>query len=250
MAFVKKAFRWLKRGVVPPETMQESGFKVNDGLPADYLNEALTANYEAIEELQEKVVEKVEGKGLSTNDYTDVERCKTIYATSSTGASTVIKLAPISGFKLFTGAGVRIKFNNGNSVDEPQLNVNGTGAKPLKKVDGTPFSDIKAGGVYTFVYDGTNYVVQSDSVQLTNAIDDSTTTAITPNAVKAALTNVSVDTASLQANIIDLAIELETSKAAELTGVNANIAIETFLTLDDVTMERGVYSSTNKWVEV
>lgn len=198
----------------------------------------------------ENKVEKVDGKGLSTNDYTDAERCKTIYATSSTGASTVIKLAPISGFKLFTGAGVRIKFNNGNSVDEPQLNVNGTGAKSLKKVDGTPFSDIKTGGVYTFVYDGINYVAQSDSVQLTNVIDDSTTTAITPNAVKTALSNVSADTSSLQANIIDLAIELETSKNAELNGVNANIAIETFLTLDDVTMERGVHSATNKWIEV
>lgn len=88
------------------------------------------------------------------------------------------------------------------------------------------------------------------NVELTDTVNNSTTTAITPNAVKGALSSVSADTAFLQANIIDLAIELETTKNAELNGVNANIAIETFLNLNDVTMERGVYSATNKWVEV
>lgn len=63
------------------------------------------------------------------------------------------------------------------------------------------------------------------------------------------LTN-KTDTSNLQINIIDLAIETETLKNAELNGVTANIAIETFLNLDDVTLERGAYNTTNKWVEV
>lgn len=64
------------------------------------------------------------------------------------------------------------------------------------------------------------------------------------------LSNVSADTSSLQINFIDLAIEVETSKNAELNAVTANIAIETFLTLDDVVLERGSYNATNKWLEV
>lgn len=54
------------------------------------------------------------------------------------------------------------------------------------------------------------------------------------------------DFAKLRINFIDLAIETETIKAAELTGVNANIFIETFQDLDDVVIERGGYDSVNK----
>jgi uncharacterized phage infection (PIP) family protein YhgE len=54
------------------------------------------------------------------------------------------------------------------------------------------------------------------------------------------------DFAKLRINFIDLAIETETLKAAELTGVNANIFIETFQDLDDVILERGGYDSANK----
>lgn len=91
---------------------------------------------------------------------------------------------------------------------------------------------------------------QPGHVKLSTAISDDATTAITPNAVKNALSNVSADTASLQVNVIDLAIEMETTKNAELNGVTANIAIETFLNLNDVTLDRGGYNSTNKWLEV
>lgn len=54
------------------------------------------------------------------------------------------------------------------------------------------------------------------------------------------------DFAKLRIDFIDLAIETETLKAAELTGVNANIFIETFQNLNDVILERGGYDSVNK----
>lgn len=65
-----------------------------------------------------------------------------------------------------------------------------------------------------------------------------------------ATANMTADTSTLQTNFIDLAIEVETTKNAELNGVTANIAIETFLNLDDVTLERGRYDAVNKWIEV
>lgn len=122
----------------------------------------------------------------------------------------------------------------------------------------TGFGDVKVGmnitavnGIISVV-NGT--VSTKGVVQLTDSVTStSTTTAATANAVKMAndaIKNASADTSSLQANFIDLAIEVETSKNAELTGVNANIAIETFLNLDDVTLERGAYDATNKWIEV
>lgn len=49
-------------------------------------------------------------------------------------------------------------------------------------------------------------------------------------------------------NIIDLAVNLETLKGATLTGVIANIFVETFLSLTDITLSHGVFDATNKKV--
>ncbi|WP_397537879.1 hypothetical protein [Rummeliibacillus pycnus] len=47
-------------------------------------------------------------------------------------------------------------------------------------------------------------------------------------------------------NLIDVAIELEMLKASLLTGVNANIMIETFQNLNDIELVNGIYDTTNK----
>jgi hypothetical protein len=49
-------------------------------------------------------------------------------------------------------------------------------------------------------------------------------------------------------NIIDLAINLETLKGAILTGVVANIFVETFLALTDITLRHGTYDAGNRKV--
>jgi hypothetical protein len=51
---------------------------------------------------------------------------------------------------------------------------------------------------------------------------------------------------NINLNIIDMAVELETLKGALLNGVDANIFIETFQSLDDINLERGGYDSVNK----
>jgi hypothetical protein len=53
---------------------------------------------------------------------------------------------------------------------------------------------------------------------------------------------------SIDLNIIDLAINLETLKGAILTGVVANIFVETFQTLGDITLSHGTYDAGNKKV--
>lgn len=53
------------------------------------------------------------------------------------------------------------------------------------------------------------------------------------------------DYTKLQINFMDAAIELETMKAADLTGVDANMFVETFQNLDDVTLENGHYDNKN-----
>jgi hypothetical protein len=51
---------------------------------------------------------------------------------------------------------------------------------------------------------------------------------------------------SLNINMIDMAVELETLKGATLNGVTANIFIETFQNLNDINLMNGVYDSVNK----
>lgn len=54
------------------------------------------------------------------------------------------------------------------------------------------------------------------------------------------------DLSKQDSNIIGLALEVEVLKGAALTGVNANIIVESFLNLTDVTLLNGVYDQANK----
>lgn len=60
------------------------------------------------------------------------------------------------------------------------------------------------------------------------------------------LLNTALKLTSINLNIIDMAVELETLKCTTLNGVTANIFIETFQNLDDINLMNGVYDSVNK----
>jgi hypothetical protein len=67
-------------------------------------------------------------------------------------------------------------------------------------------------------------------------------------AAQIATLGLDADLVSIDLNIIDLAINLETLKGAILTGVVANIFVETFQTLGDITLSHGTYDAGNKKV--
>jgi hypothetical protein len=50
----------------------------------------------------------------------------------------------------------------------------------------------------------------------------------------------------IRLNMIDLSIELETLKGATLNGVTANIFVESFQTLDDITLLHGAFDAVNE----
>ena len=89
------------------------------------------------------------------------------YGVCSTASSTAAKTVTVdfSGtLTLFTGLTVRIKFSNANTVANPTLNVNSTGAVSIM-AHGTTTANIGAWGpgeVVTFVYDGTNWVIAGE----------------------------------------------------------------------------------------
>jgi len=86
--------------------------------------------------------------------------------TCSTAAATAAKEVTIGNFKLYTGAWVVVKFNNTNSaaVASLTLNVDGTGAKPIKyrNANLASASQLIANRYTYFIYDGANYQIVSD----------------------------------------------------------------------------------------
>lgn len=81
------------------------------------------------------------------------------YVTCSTAAGTAAKTASLTGFALFTGATITVKFTYGNSVASPTLNVNSTGAKAIyfngSAISSSLYYTWGANYVAEFVYDGT-----------------------------------------------------------------------------------------------
>ena len=91
------------------------------------------------------------------------DRDATYYATSSTSGATSAKTATVQSggsFSLEEGATVSVTFGHGNTASSPTLNVNGTGAKPIR-TNGTPYAYWADGASVLFVYDGTYWQTAS-----------------------------------------------------------------------------------------
>lgn len=96
--------------------------------------------------------------GLSFDGTNDIFN----YCISSTLSSTADKIASLSiegTFKLNEGAKVTVKFTNANTSASPTLNVESTGAKAIFYNDSQFTQSWKAGSVFDFLYDGTNWVI-------------------------------------------------------------------------------------------
>ena len=61
------------------------------------------------------------------------------------------------------GSNIKVLFTNSNSVSNPTLNINGTGAKPLVSAQGEPYTSWPASTIIDVIYDGTNYVVNKEA---------------------------------------------------------------------------------------
>ena len=149
------------------------------------------------------------------------------YATCATAGSTTAKVAVCEGFTLKTGAAVIVKFTYYNTATSPTLNVNGTGAKYIKKYGTTGGIAYMwySGEMVQFVYDGANWVMTKGMTATTtyygltklssSVSSTSTTEAATPSAVKQAY-----DLASAAASkaYVDQNIRNALAKIVKITG--------------------------------
>ncbi len=110
------------------------------------------------------VVDGYIGK-LNPGNGTEYAIGSTAYGYCETAAATAAKAVDMTGFTLFTGATVHIKFKYANSASNPTLNVNGTGAKPIYQYGTTAASTSaattgwQAGSVLVLTYDGAGWIM-------------------------------------------------------------------------------------------
>ena len=113
-------------------------------------------------------VDKVSGKGLSTNDFTDTDKASiTYYGVCDTSRATNAKVVDCTNFSLKTGIRIVVKFTDteGSAPTSGNitLNVNSTGNKNILNKNGTQMTYSNSGEFRNnrfceFVYDGTNFV--------------------------------------------------------------------------------------------
>lgn len=100
--------------------------------------------------------------GAITELYQDISSRDGYGTTAGTGTAYTVTLNPAPQ-ALVDGLRVTVKIHTDNT-GAATLNVNGLGAKPLKKSGGNDFSagQLKTGSIYTFVYNGTNFIAQGE----------------------------------------------------------------------------------------
>lgn len=139
------------------------------------LNEKRSAVENALNEKGSAVLQEI--KTVSEKERLGLEKIKgeidaavrDLYEVCPSSAEEKIKTVNIGDFTLKNGIKICVKFTNGNTADAPRLNVNGTIDKPMT-MDGQPVYTgcFDAGGVYEFVYDGTNWECLSGVVRTKN----------------------------------------------------------------------------------
>lgn len=144
-----------KMSVAPASATSPIAVGDNDGrVPTQDENDALVGDNTDI----------AVGSGNKFVTQTGLQKNAEKYAADTSGSSTayVITLSP-APTSLVTGMVIHAKIVNANTTTTPTLNVNGLGAKTIVKGISTALvaGDIGANSFNTFIYDGTNFVLQN-----------------------------------------------------------------------------------------
>jgi molybdopterin converting factor small subunit len=101
----------------------------------------------------------VSGVGKKVSEHLADETQHVPYAVASGSANTyAVTLSP-TPTSLVAGMALAVKINV-DSTGASTININGLGAKGIKKANGTDVTNLKANGIYTLRYDGTNFTLQ------------------------------------------------------------------------------------------
>ena len=129
-----------------------------DIMPGQIISTVTTA-YEGYVDGEIKIVNTAisEVRQTAAGIESTVKSIQTNYANCTTAGGTAAKVVTAPDFTLYKGATISVKFTYANTVANPTLNVNGTGAKYIMVGNSYMSTELswKAQDVLSFVYDGT-----------------------------------------------------------------------------------------------
>lgn len=109
-----------------------------------------------------QVNDVIYGVKLGTGDIKSI--ASSAYGECTTASNTAAKVVDMTGFVLVKGVTITVKFTNSNTAENPTLNVNSKGAKPIMRygttnAGTTEYTSWKAGNIISLTYDGTNWII-------------------------------------------------------------------------------------------
>jgi hypothetical protein len=156
------------------------------------------------------------------------------YAECSTAAGTTAKVATIctdsdttnKAFTLIKGVAINVKFTVTNTAASPTLNVNETGAKAIY-YNGAAITAgyLKAGKVYQFVYNGTQWELVGDVDTDTNYRHTPSYTSTAPSSPTGGTSNLKIATGT---GVNDLYVPVATASTAGVAIVYPSQSCTTF----------------------
>jgi hypothetical protein len=156
------------------------------------------------------------------------------YAECSTAAGTTAKIATIctdrdttnKAFTLIKGVAINVKFTVTNTAASPTLNVNETGAKAIF-YNGAAITAgyLKAGKVYQFVYNGTQWELVGDVDTDTNYRHTPSYTSTAPSSPTGGTSNLKIATGT---GVNDLYVPVATASTAGVAIVYPSQSCTTF----------------------
>lgn len=176
--FENKPLEWGVEGVEPSDEKKALGFADGEAPAAGHWDHKFRRDFLVQKELQEKVSELSE-KGIDTSTLVTKEEFTSHktdyiqhigYAIATGLANEYIATLTPALSKYQEGFSLRLKINVDNT-GASTVNVNELGAKAIKKANGADVTsgNLKSGSVYTIVYNGTNFILQGEGGELSDA---------------------------------------------------------------------------------
>lgn len=161
-------------------------------LMPDQITSSVTKAYELYVDGEIKTVNTAISQVVQTAEgiKSTVSSLQATYGTCTTASATSAKAVSAPNFSLYKGATISVKFTYRNSISNPTLNVNGTGAKPIYVNGSAMASDQywEAQDVLSFVYDGTYWrVADCGSLSSIAQLSDSITLKVSKGDVSSQL---------------------------------------------------------------
>ena len=99
----------------------------------------------------------------------EADKRKATFGTCRTAADNATKIVNCENFELYTGAMIRIEFENANTEENPTLNIDGSDI-PIKSYKNESLAEDeyswKAGAILDFIYDGHNWRLVDNGMNL------------------------------------------------------------------------------------